>query len=87
MAKANSDRPIKIVWKKTRSHWGYAIPAKRTIVVDPRLDDRTALEIINHEADHCFYPFLEETVVDENNRVRADLLFRAGFRRSHEGDE
>jgi len=36
MAKANSDRPIKIVWKKTRSHWGYA--DEDDIIAEFRLD-------------------------------------------------
>ena len=78
--------PIKLVWKKQTKTWGYAIPEKRTIVIDPRLDDRTTAEIIIHEAGHCAFPYLEEDPINEHGRQAADLLIRAGFTRQHEGD-
>ena len=79
--------PIKLVWKKQTKTWGYAIPDKRTIVVDPRLDDKTLLDIIGHETDHILYPFLDEEAVDVSGRIRADVFYRAGFRRITKGDE
>lgn len=79
--------PIKLKWKKLPTAWGYAIPEKRTIIIDPRLDDKTMMDIIIHEATHCDFPFLDEQPVNAHGLATADLLTRAGFKRSHEGDE
>ena len=79
--------PIKLRWKKLKNEWGYAIPEKRTIVIDPRLDDRTTAEIIIHEAAHCEFPYLEEEPVNNHGRNAADLLIRAGYTRQHDGEE
>lgn len=80
-------RPIKIVWKKLDKAWGYAIPEKWTIVIDPRLDDKTMMDILIHETDHVLFPFMDEVPIDLAGRTSADVLYRAGFRRIIKGEE
>jgi hypothetical protein len=78
---------IRIKWIKSEKAWGYADAAKRTIELDRRLDDQTMLEIAVHETAHICLPVLDEAAVETLGKQAADVLWRLGFRRAHDGDE
>lgn len=84
--RAKVKQPIAYDWKSSASVWGMAFPDERRIELDPRMDDRTLLEIAPHEVIHVIAPFLDEEAVTEIGRHIGDVLHRLGFRR-HEGED
>lgn len=56
----------------------------RRIVLDPRMDDATMLEVAFHEVAHIICPYLEEDAVELLGRHIGDVLTRLGFRRVEE---
>ena len=79
-------RPIKVVWKRLPKAWGLADHTKHTIWLDPRMDDKTLLEIAAHEVAHIVFPVLDEAAVDLFGKQFADVATRIGFARN-QGDD
>ena len=77
---------IKVVWKKLPKEWGLADHTKNTVWLDPRMDDKTLLEIAAHEVAHVVFPVLDEAAVDLFGKHMADVYTRIGFARN-QGDE
>lgn len=80
-------RSIRIKWITSEKAWGYADIKRRVIELDRRLDDRTMLDIAIHETAHIELPMLDEAAVETLGKQAADVLWRLGFRRAHEGDD
>lgn len=78
-------RKIRYRFKANPGVWGLAFPDEWRIELDPRLDDKTLLDIAIHESTHVLAPFLEENTVNQLGIHIADLLWRLGYRK-HEGD-
>lgn len=79
-------KQIKIEYGKFRRHWGWAFPNEWRIQLDSRMDDRTALSKAAHETIHVCLPQLDEEYVDFTGDHIGCVLWRMGFRRSHEDD-
>ena len=79
-------KPIKIEMKALAKAWGYAYPDERKIQLDPRMNDKTLLDIATHETLHVVLPVLDEEAVDLAARHVANVLTRLGFRRFPEDD-
>ena len=77
---------IRIKWMRTpaNGNWGMAIPEKKTIYLEERMDDRTMMDVAMHEVAHVMFPMLDEEAVNEFGIVAADVLTRIGFKREHE---
>ena len=75
-------RRIKIRKKAVKGQWGGAYADQWMIVLDPRLDDKTLLDIASHETVHVLLPMLDEETVDFIGRHLADVLIRLGFHRN-----
>ena len=78
-------RRIRFKFKRNPGVWGLAFPSGR-IELDPSLDDRTLLDIGCHEALHVLFPDLSEESVNNAGITLADLLWRLGYRQTHEDD-
>ena len=87
MARRPRLKPIKIAWKPLSHAWGYAYAEEWRIELDPRMTDKTLLDIAVHETIHCCLPVLDEEAVDLTARHVANVLTRLGFRRFPDGDE
>ena len=79
-------KPIKIEYGKFPRHWGWAYPDEWRIQIDSRMDDRTALSKAPHESLHVLFPWMGEDYVDWGGDHIGSVLWRMGFRRSHEDD-
>ena len=79
-------RPVKIVWRRFKDRWGQARPDLWKITLDPRMDDRTLMDIACHETIHILAPYLDEEVVNDLGIHIADVLARIGFVRAHADD-
>lgn len=77
-------RPIKIVWRKSPKVWGLADHTKHTIWLDPRMDDKTLLEIAPHEIIHILFPMLDEEAAELYGKHCSDVLTRIGFARNQD---
>lgn len=77
-------RKIKVEWQEMRTTWGLAYPDEYKIILDPRMDDATVLEVASHEVAHIICPYLEEDAVELLGRHIGDVLARLGFRRIEE---
>ena len=75
---------IKVRWIRSRHVWGLAIPHKKTIYLDDRMDDKTMLDVASHEVIHICFPDLSEESVNEAGKTIADVLWRLGFRREED---
>lgn len=78
---SGKDMSIRFSHKRNRGCWGKAYPDERRIEIDPRLDDKTEMDIALHEGLHVLFPCLAEEAVDEAGSVLADLLWRMNFRK------
>jgi predicted SprT family Zn-dependent metalloprotease len=83
MAKKRLKR-IKIEFAEMRTTWGVAYPDEHRIVLDPRMDDVTMIEVASHEVAHVCCPYLEEDTVELLGRQIAATLARLGFKRSED---
>ena len=77
-------RKIKIEWQEMRSTWGLAYADEHRIVLHPKMDDGTLLEVASHEVAHIVCPYLDEEAVELLGRHIGDVLTRLGFRRIEE---
>lgn len=77
---------IRIKWIKSDKVWGRADVSKRVIELDHRMDDKTLLDIVVHETAHIVLPIVDEDAVETLGKQAADVLWRLGFRRTHEDD-
>lgn len=78
-----SKRPkrIAIEWKKLSTAWGWAYTDEHRIELDPRMDERTLLEVASHEVGHIVLPEVPEDKIDLLGKQIANVLWRVGFRR------
>lgn len=74
-------KKITIEWKKLTTAWGWAYTDCHRIELDPRMDERTLLEVASHEVGHIVLPEVEEGKIDLLGKQVADVLWRIGFRR------
>ena len=79
-------RRIRFVHKRNKGCWGLAHADRWRIEIDPDLEDRTHMDIAIHEGLHCLFPDLSEEAVNQAGITLADLLWRLGYRRTHEDD-
>ena len=84
MARKPRFRRIKIDWQEMRTTWGLAYIDEHRIVLDPRMDDATTLEVASHEVAHIALPYLEEEAIELLGRHIGEVLTRLGFRRVEE---
>lgn len=84
--KRNDRRRIRYRHRRNKGCWGKAWPASWTIDLDPSLGGVTHLDIALHEGLHCVFPDLCEEAVNSAGTTLADLLWRLGYRRTHEDD-
>lgn len=77
-------KKIKIEFAEMRTTWGIAYPDEHRIVLDPRMDDVTMIEVASHEVAHVCCPYLEEDVVELLGRQIAATLAKLGFRRAED---
>lgn len=73
-------RKIKIEWKKSESAWGWAYTDEHRIELDPRMDERTLLEVASHEVAHIVLPEISEEQIDTLGKQIANVLWRLKFR-------
>lgn len=74
-------KPILIEWKKLTTAWGWAYTEEHRIELDPRMDERTLLEVASHEVGHIVLPDVAEDKIDLLGKQIANVLWRIGFRR------
>jgi hypothetical protein len=74
-------RRIRYKFKRLRDCWGRAYPEEWRIELDPRMDEKTLMDIALHEGLHCIFPHIKEPDIDEAGKTLSDLLWRMGFRR------
>jgi len=79
-------RRIHYRFRRNRGCWGKAHVDQRRIEIDPALDDKTLLDIAIHEGLHVIFPIIDEDEINDAGTTLADLLWRLGYRREHEGD-
>lgn len=72
---------ITVKWKKLTTAWGWAYTDQHLVELDPRMDERTLLEVASHEVGHIVLPEVEEQKIDLLGKQIADVLWRIGFRR------
>lgn len=80
-------RGINVVWRKLAHGWGYAYTDEKRIELDPRMDDKTLLDIAPHEFAHMYFPGAPEALVSEFGKAVGAFLWKVGFRRETEGSE
>lgn len=68
-------RKIKIQWKHSSAAWGWY-----RIELDPRMDEKTLLEVAAHEVGHIVLPEISEEKIDQLGKQVADVLWRLKFR-------
>lgn len=73
-------RKIKIVWKKSEAAWGWAYIDDHLVELDPRMDEKTLLEVAAHEVGHIVLPEISEERIDLLGKQVADVLWRLKFR-------
>jgi hypothetical protein len=78
-------RRIRYKFKRLRDCWGLAYPDEYRIELDPRMDEKTLMDIALHEGLHCIFPHIKETDIDNAGKTLAVLLWRLGFRKN-DGD-
>jgi hypothetical protein len=83
MARKKRFRKIKIEWQEMKTTWGLAYPDDKParMVLDPRMDCTTLLDVASHETIHIVAPYLEEDEVELLGRQIGDVLSRLGFKR------
>lgn len=74
-------KPILIEWKKLSTAWGWAYIEDNLIQLDPRMDEKTLLEVAAHEVGHIVLPDASEEDIDALGKQIANVLWRIGFRR------
>lgn len=77
-------KKIKIEFQEMRTTWGIAYPDEHRIVLDPRMDDVTMIEVASHEVAHVVLPMLDEEAVELLGRQIAATLSKLGFRRAED---
>lgn len=73
-------RKIKIEWKHSSAAWGWAYIDEYKIELDPRMDEKTLLEVAAHEVGHIVLPEISEEQIDLLGKQVADVLWRLKFR-------
>jgi len=73
-------RKIKITWKPSETAWGWAYIDDHRIELDPRMDDKTLIEVASHEVAHIILPDVSEEEIDLLGKQIADVLWRLKFR-------
>lgn len=70
----------KVVYKRLRNYWGYALIDENKIELCQGLRGKKHLEILLHEKVHLFFPDLEERAVLRIGKDMSELLWKEGYR-------
>ena len=69
-------RRIKIIWEEMEDAWGQADDETNTIWLDPRMDDKSLLEVAAHEVAHIVFTFIDEETISLFDRQLSDVFTR-----------
>lgn len=70
----------KVVYKKLRTHWGYAHIHENKIELYHKLKGKKHLEILLHEKLHIIFPDLDESAIKRISKDMCGFLWDQGYR-------
>ena len=72
---------IKVIYRRLKKVWGYAVMNTDTIEVDDRAKGKKHLEIMIHEMSHLLWPDESEEAIERKSIIMTNTLWHEGYRR------